>query len=216
MPGLKPGMTTECGDIPQRRRATCLDAAFIASSELDCPITTCWMYFCRMVDISCRVMHQIGLDDSTFNIEYFWDSERDSLNIVEINPRLSQSHAPLFEYVDGVPNHQSMINLALGRDPELPHGKGPFKVAGKVFLRRFEDGCVRRAPGPEDLARVESEMPDAIVDVVAVEGVRLSGLPMQDSYSYELANVYLGAGDQSELEEKHQRCVELLPFEFYE
>lgn len=36
---------------------------------------------------------------------------------------------------------------------------------------------VRRSPGPRDIFRIGKEMPDALVDVVAEEGVRLSDLP---------------------------------------
>jgi biotin carboxylase len=166
----------------------------------------------RLIDVSGRVALQMGLDHSTFNIEYFWDPERDRLDIVEVNPRLSQSHAPLFEYVDGLPNHHCMVALGLGRDPRLPYREGPYRIAGKWFWRRFSDAYVRSTPGPDDIARVEREVPGAIIDVVAQEGERLSGLPMQDSYSFELAALYIGADDEHELEEKYRRCVELLPF----
>ncbi|QPP06833.1 ATP-grasp domain-containing protein [Streptomyces bathyalis] len=168
----------------------------------------------EMCDISTRVVQQVGLDNSTFNIEFFWDQERDRLDIIEVNPRLSQSHAPLFEYVDGVPNHQCLISLALGRDPELPYRKGEYKVSGKWFLRRFSDGYVSRSPSEDDIARVEREVPDTIVDITATQGQRLSDLSAQDSYSYELAALYIGAQDEAELEARYQRCVELLPFEF--
>lgn len=170
----------------------------------------------QLIDVSSRVVRQIGLDNSTFNIEFFWDPERDRINIVEVNPRLSQSHAPLFEYVDGVPNHQCMISLALGRSPNLPYRKGPYKVAGKWFLRRFADGYVRRVPSDDDIAQVKREVPDTIVDITATQGGRLSDLPSQDSYSYELAALYIGAEDEDELKSKYQRCTELLPFEFDE
>ncbi len=153
----------------------------------------------RLIDASSRVVRQIGLDNSTFNIEFFWDPERDRINIVEVNPRLSQSHAPLFEYVDGVPNHECMISLALGRAPQLPYRKGSYNVAGKWFLRRFSDGYVRKSPSEEDIARVEREVPDTIVDITATQGGRLSDLPSQDSYSYELAALYIGAQDEDEL-----------------
>jgi hypothetical protein len=36
---------------------------------------------------------------------------------------------------------------------------------------------------------------------------------MQDSYSYILANIYVGAQDEAELIEKYQRCVRALPFD---
>lgn len=170
----------------------------------------------RLTDIAERVVRQMGLDNSTFNIEYFWDPERDRINIVEVNPRLSQSHAPLFEYVDGLPNHHCLISLALGRDPELPFREGPYDIAAKWFLRRFSDGYVRRAPDSTEVERAEREVPGTIVDVVAEEGGRLADLPSQNSYSYELAALYIGAGDEAELEEKYRRCLELLPFEFDE
>src|SRR5690606_35446665 len=51
----------------------------------------------RMADLSVRVIDRIGLE-STFNIEYFWDREADTTNLLEVNPRHSQSHAPLFAY----------------------------------------------------------------------------------------------------------------------
>ncbi|MEU4965545.1 acetyl-CoA carboxylase biotin carboxylase subunit family protein [Streptomyces smyrnaeus] len=170
----------------------------------------------RMIDVTDRVVRQIGLDNSTFNIEYFWDRERDRINIVEVNPRLSQSHAPLFEYVDGLPNYQCMLSLALGEEPRLPFREGPYSVAAKWFLRRFSDAYVRRCPSRDEILRVRREMPGTIVDVVAKAGGRLSELPSQDSYSYELAALYLGAGDESELDAKYRRCLELLPFEFDE
>ncbi|MGP3987305.1 ATP-grasp domain-containing protein [Streptomyces sp. 3N207] len=170
----------------------------------------------RMIDVAGRVVRQIGLNNSTFNIEYFWDQKRDRINIVEVNPRLSQSHAPLFEYVDGLPNYQSMVSLALGHKPTLPFRQGPYRVAAKWFLRRFSDAYVRRCPTGDEISRVRREVPDTIVDIVAKEGRRLSDLPSQDSYSYELAAFYIGADDETGLNEKYQRCLELLPFELDE
>ncbi|MBO8184060.1 ATP-grasp domain-containing protein [Streptomyces sp. DW4-2] len=170
----------------------------------------------RLIDIAGRVVRQIGLNNSTFNIEYFWDRKRDRINIVEVNPRLSQSHAPLFEYVDGLPNHECMVSLALGNEPLLPFRQGHYRVAAKWFLRRFSDARVRRCPSQDEISRVRREMPDTIVDIIPKEGQRLSELHSQDSYSYELAALYLGADDDTELEEKYRRCLELLPFEFDE
>ncbi|OEV04694.1 biotin carboxylase [Streptomyces oceani] len=168
----------------------------------------------RLTDTSRRVVRQLGLDYSTFNIEYFVDQERDRIDIVEVNPRLSQSHAPLFEYVDGAPNHECMISLALGRAPCLPRRQGPYGVAAKWFLRAFSDAHVRSVPTKDEIARVEREVPGATVDIVAEEGRWLSELPMQDSYSYELAALYIGAADETDLQEKYEHCLALLPFAF--
>ena len=171
----------------------------------------------RMTAVTARAIARIGLDSTTFNVEFFWDRAGNAINLLEINPRHSQSHAPLFEYVDGVPNHQAMVRLALGLDPDLREpGGGEYAVAAKWFIRRFTDGVVLRAPSAEQVAAVEREMPGTIVKISARAGDRLSDLPMQDSYSYELGRVFMGAADEAELEARYERCLELLPFEFDE
>jgi biotin carboxylase len=168
------------------------------------------------VQLSREVMQKIDLGSGTFNVEFFWNPDSDQICLLEVNPRHSQSHAWLFEYVDGVPNHHFMIQLALGREPQFPHQQGEYAVAAKWFLRRFEDGLVRRAPTPEEITGIERETPGVKIDIVADEGTRLSEMSFQDSYSYELAHVHVGASDEAELREKYDRCVEALCFEFDE
>lgn len=167
----------------------------------------------RLGEVSRRIIRQIGLT-SVFNIEYFWDRETGAINLLEINPRQSQSHARLFEQVDGLPNHHCMIELALGRTPVPPHRTGQYSVAAKWFYRRFSDGLVRRAPAGTEVEAIEREIPGVHVEVEAEQDVRLSELSEQDSYSYNLAVVHVGGADERELEDKYARCVELLPFEF--
>ncbi|MEQ7127685.1 ATP-grasp domain-containing protein [Actinopolymorpha sp. B11F2] len=167
----------------------------------------------RTEDLTRRVIAQVGLTDSTFNVEFFHDAERDDIRLLEVNPRHSQSHAQLFEQVDGVSNHECMLRLAVGRDPDLPHGKGPYDVAAKWFLRRFSDGEVRRCPTAEQVAQLEREVPGATVQLLVREGDRLSNLHGQDSYSYQLAHVYVGADSEDDLVGKFDRCVDGLSFE---
>ena len=170
----------------------------------------------RAGDVCDRVVDHFGLDSTTFNIEFFADVDSDELTLLEVNPRHSQSHARLFEHVDGVPNHQCMVRLALGRDPDLPYREGRYRMAAKWFLRRFTDGVVRRSPTSGEVAQVEREVPGTTVDVIAREGDRLSELSGQDSYSYELADLHIGADSEPELVAKYERCVGALPFEFDE
>jgi hypothetical protein len=168
----------------------------------------------RMIDISKRVIGRIGLSDTTFNIEYFWDADRDEIALLEVNPRHSQSHAELFAQVDGITNHHTMLELALGRRPRLPRREGPYAVSAKWFLRRSTDGRALRVPTAEEIERVERDVPGCTVDVIVEPGDRLSELHDQDSYSYKIANIYVGAGDTAELTAKYERCVAALPFEF--
>ncbi|HET6860016.1 MAG TPA: ATP-grasp domain-containing protein [Streptomyces sp.] len=164
----------------------------------------------RLHEVSKRVMRQIGMDSATFSIEFFYDPRADTVNVLEINPRHSQSHAELFEYVDGVPNHHCMVALALGEDPALPDGAGPYRTAAKWYHRWFADGVVHDVPSDEDIERIEREIPGVRIEVVPPEGQRLSRMPQQDSYSYELAHIFTGGDSEKELREKYDRCVAAL------
>jgi hypothetical protein len=167
----------------------------------------------RLADITRRLVEAIGLERMTFNIEYFWDPGTDAITLLEINPRHSQSHAELFENVDGMANHQVMLRLALDRDPEFPRGQGRYAMAAKWFVRRFSDGVVRRHPSPEEIEAIQNIVPGTSIDLTVYAGDRLSELNEQDSYSYELASVYIGAADEAELTAKFEQVVAALPFE---
>ena len=170
----------------------------------------------RLTDISRRLVEEIGLERMTFNIEYFWDPGTDAITLLEINPRHSQSHAELFEDVDGMANHEAMLRLALDRDPKFPHRKGRYAVAAKWFVRRFSDGVVRRQPTPEEIDAIQHIVPGTSIELAAREGDRLSELQEQDTYSYHLASVYIGAADEAELTAKFDQVVAALPFEIDE
>jgi hypothetical protein len=167
----------------------------------------------RLHDISRRLVQAIGLERSTFNIEYFWDPGTDAISLLEINPRHSQSHAELFEDVDGTANHEVMLRLALDRDPEFIHGQGRYPIAAKWFIRRFTDGVVRREPSPAEIEAIQNIVPGTTIELDAHTGDRLSELHEQDSYSYSLASVYMGAANETELTAKFEQVVAALPFE---
>jgi hypothetical protein len=167
----------------------------------------------RLVDLSERLVGEIGLERNTFNIEYFWDPGTDAISLLEINPRHSQSHAELFADVDGMSNHEAMLRLALDRDPEFPRGQGRYDIAAKCFVRRFSDGVVRRHPTPAEVTAIENIVPGATIALNAVEGDVLSQMNEQDSYSYALASVYIGASDEDELTAKFEQVVAALPYE---
>ncbi len=193
--------TINLPDVPSQER-------FQYPSRIDATVAT------RMTDICHQVIPQVGLDMTTFNIEFFWDTETDDVHILEINPRHSQSHAELFENVDGAANHQTLIDLALGHEPKLQHGEGPYAIAAKWFLRRLEDGIARRVPTEDEVAAIESEISGVTIDVIVHEGERLSELTDQDSYSFKVANLYLGGQNEAELTDKFRHVSRALQFEF--
>ncbi|MEU7155891.1 ATP-grasp domain-containing protein [Streptomyces chrestomyceticus] len=164
----------------------------------------------RLRDASARVMRQIGMQEATFSIEYFYDPHTDDINVLEVNPRHSQSHAELFQYVDGAPNHHAMLRLALGEDPSMPHREGRYRTAAKWYYRWFADGVARAVPSQEEVERIERENPGTRIHVIPEPGQRLSDMEQQDSYSFELAHVFTGGDSEEELREKYDHCVAAL------
>ncbi|MEX1033732.1 MAG: ATP-grasp domain-containing protein, partial [Cellvibrionaceae bacterium] len=117
--------------------------------------------------IVAKVMQQMEFDNGCFNIEFFWDQDRDRLSIIEVNSRMSQSHSYQFEQVDGMSNHEVAVHVALGDKPLFKHGAGPFKHAAKFLLRRYDlrDGIATRVPAAADVARLHREQPESRVSL---------------------------------------------------
>lgn len=161
-----------------------------------------------------RLLSSTGLDNSPFNLEFIWDESSDDLKLIEVNPRISQSLSDMFEKVHGSSNHEVAVELALGHKPDYPRAEGRFRCAAKFMWRHYENALVTRVPSLEEIAQVEQEFPGTEVYIEAQQGMLLSELRDQDSYSYEIAIILLGADDHQQLLQRYARCQEILSFEF--
>jgi len=158
-------------------------------------------------------LRRIGFDSAPFNVEFFWDPETDVLNLLEINPRISKSHAPQFRMVDGHSHHKVPIDLCRGREPDMPQGKGKDAIAAKFIVRSFEaDGIVERVPSKDEIAALDRILPDIDTKIHVEKGLQLSSLFYQESYSYELADLFLGGESEQMIEDAFARCVDSLHF----
>jgi len=167
----------------------------------------------RMIRITEKIISSIGFDNSAFNIEYYWDRGRDKIWLLEINTRVSQSHADIFEKVDGVSNQAITVDVALGRDPEFPYQRGEFPRAAKFFQRVFRNGIVKAVPTEAEIAQVLREMPGTVIRPQVQPGMRLDELLEQDSYSFAICYLFIGGEDQKDLLDKYMRCQEILTFD---
>ncbi len=106
-----------------------------------------------------------------------------------------------------------MTELALGRKPAVMEKKGKYNIAGHFMVRTHEEGTVLQAPSQAEKGRVKERFPDTEMKILVKEGERLAELSaVQDSYSYEIANIFIGARDESEMLEKYQETMEILTF----
>ncbi len=183
-------------------------ASYQYPSQLPMPIIR------RMEQIAIDVVGQAGLDHSCFNAEFFYDQDEGQIWLLEINTRLSQSHCELFTKVDGASSQRAMLAVAQGRAPRMPHRQGDFAVAGKFFLRATEDGEVTRVPSEQELASVVGRFPGTRIEIDPVVGMRLSEMEVQETYSFELGRVFIGADDHEQLQARFDEISSMLPFEF--
>lgn len=164
----------------------------------------------RICETTERIIRHIGYDNACFNAEYFYDERSDKLWIVEINPRISQSHCYMFEQVNGVSNHQVAVQVASGQEPHFEPRGGRYGAAAKCWLRSWEDGRIARMPDADQIADIERRFPDCRVVPKVQQGTVLHELSGQDSYSYVLANIYVCGRDQEEMLRRYDAIVEAL------
>lgn len=161
--------------------------------------------------MTAKLLEAFGYDGSPFNIEFFWNPDDDALRILEVNPRISKSHSPLFKMVDGVAHQKVAIDLSLGRAPDMPYREGKDKMAAKFMWRSVEaDGIVKRIPTDDEITDLQKLLPDLDLAILVEKDQQLSSMFYQDSYSYELAVIFLGGDSEEMLEDAYQMCVDCL------
>lgn len=156
------------------------------------------------------LIKKIGLDNTTFNIEYFYNKQTNKVSLLEINPRVSQSHCYLFDKVDNLNIYDLLIDVARGIKPTIPNKNNNGRIAAKFFLRHYQDGMVKRVPQEEEITAILSHYPESRINIKVHEGQRLSHLKEQDSYSFELANIYLTANNRASLLSNYKQCKQYL------
>lgn len=160
-----------------------------------------------------QLLEYLRFDNGVFNAEYFWDPETDRIGLVEVNPRMSQSHTYLWEMVDGASNHEIAIDVALGERPQLHPGQGRYRKAAKAFYRSYEPGVVRRVPTAAEIERVERDSPDCRVVLRVEVGEDLDALVDQDAYSFALAEIHVAADSRDGLLARYRDICAALRFE---
>ncbi|TVP59179.1 MAG: ATP-grasp domain-containing protein [Halomonadaceae bacterium] len=167
-----------------------------------------------MMNDAQRFLQQVGFDNSPFNIEFYYHDDREQLWMLEVNTRCSKSHSPLFAMVDGASNLQAMVDVALGHPPDFPPQGGPCQVAGKFMLRETQDALVERVPTLTEVHRLEANMQHCLIQIEPLQGQRLSEMLHQDSYSYEVATLFIGGESAEDIEAKAESIKQQLHFRF--
>ena len=165
----------------------------------------------KIAEIAAAVMLEIGINNGIFNIEFMYNEHRDTIHIIEINPRMASQFADLFEKVDGLNTYSILLDLALGRQPAVKRRQGRYKVAASCVLRLFEDRHILKVPTTAQIALLLKKFPDARVEILASEGKKLSQ-QLQDGQSYRYGVVSIGGRDISDIQSTLEQFHDELPF----
>ena len=105
-----------------------------------------------------------------------------------------------------------MLNLALGRRPNALEYKGDFRIAANFMLRTFETGKVKEVPSKKEIDLLKEKYPGMELKIHVDKGMHLSDMHGQDSYSFELRNIFVGALNQTEMLDIYNDCLSNLTF----
>ncbi len=180
---------------------------FIYPSQL--PATVCQ----RMGNIAQRLINGVGFDNSFFNVEFMYDQEKDTIKIIEVNPRMASQFADLYEKVDGVSSYRYACEVALGNTPIVQHKKGKFAVAASFVLRSLTNKKVIKIPTQDEINHAKKLFPDLRFYCFVTVGKTLADT-MQDGYSFRYALIHLGGKNLKDLEQRFTACKKLLTFIF--
>jgi hypothetical protein len=167
----------------------------------------------RMISIAERLVRGLGIDHGQFNIEMFYDAEKDAIWVIEINPRLSYQFADLYENRDGTSTYDILLDLTLGREPTFARGGGELPYASSLVLRTFHGKRIVSVPGKADVVAFGARYEEARIRIYGKRGTRLArAMRALGSYRYGIVNV--GARSLLDLFAIYNDALEQLPFVF--
>lgn len=169
----------------------------------------------RMEAVARRLIPRLGLESTLFNIEMIYEPARDSIHVIEVNPRICGQFADLYQKVDGTNGYEVALALAAGDPVRLRRGEGPYAQASSFPLRTYEPVRVERVPTADDVQRAAAPYPETLIWIEVEAGWELSDFETgEDGHSYRYAVVNLGADSRRELLARLRAVREALGFEF--
>jgi len=166
----------------------------------------------RVEALTKQVIDVIGFDHGAFNVEFCYDPDRDSLRLIEVNPRLASQLADLYTRVDGVNPYRVLLDLALGRTPQLARGAGRFARATSFVFRKFDGRALAHTPSAAQVARFAAEQPDAKLMLYPKRGAALSReMKWLGSYRYAVLN--MGGASSADLTARYHAACRQLAFD---
>ena len=135
----------------------------------------------ELASLAERLVLAHGLDDASFNLEFFVPVHGPP-GIIELNGRLASQFAPLVHRLHGRSTYDVLFELARGDDPAWRPG-APDGIGISYVVRVFEDALVEAVPEPDDG-----------LELLVAPGRLLSEQGQNDAESFRLA-ILTGFGE---------------------
>jgi hypothetical protein len=158
----------------------------------------------RMAAIARRVIGELGLDWTIWNIEMMYDAAADRVAIVEVNPRICGQFADLYQKVDGTNSYEIALALCTRARPRFTRGAGSHAAAASFPLRVFAPTRVEEAPDEARAAAAEALFAETLVWRECGSGDALCDFAGEDGASQRYAVINLGGADRDDLA---RRCA---------
>lgn len=166
----------------------------------------------RMQALACRLFSGIDYGYGFFNVELIYQPETGRIQIIEINPRMASQIVNLYRRVDGYDPYEVLIDLALGKAPQVTVGAGAFGAAASFVFRRFDGREVTRVPKAAQIECVHQRYPDARLMLYLKRGASLAReMKWLGSYRYAVLN--LGGASTEDLHQRYDDIRRELSFE---
>ena len=118
----------------------------------------------RAAEVARRFLNAVGFTHGLFNMEFFYDEQRERLTVIEFNPRLASQFSDLYARVDGRGLHEVGFALAHGQDPEQLPRQAPTAARASSFVyRSFPGRRPLTAPTLSQRAVLGTAYPDALL-----------------------------------------------------
>ncbi len=169
----------------------------------------------RMCELARRVVRELGLERTLFNVEMLWDEPRDRVAIVEVNPRICGQFADLYHKVDGTSGYEVALSVATNGWPRVRRGAGRHAAAASFPLRVFAPCRVVAAPDRHRIAAAEALFPGTLVWNECAPGEEIADFEAhEDGSSHRYAVANLGGASRADCTRRLAAVVEQLGYAF--
>jgi ATP-grasp domain len=168
----------------------------------------------RMAAIARRVIGELGLDWTIWNIEMMYDAAADRVAIVEVNPRICGQFADLYQKVDGTNSYEIALALCTGTRPRFAPRAGRYAAAASFPLRVFEPCGAEAAPDDADAAAAEALFAETIVWRECIKGCELADFAGEDGASQRYAVINVGGANRADLGRRCRAVEKRLDYRF--